>query len=367
MSAKKILFIVHLPPPVHGVSVMNRIIKNSTLINQAFSCDFINISLASGPDDFRKHRLLKYIKTCLIFFKTTAKLYKNSYDLAYITPFPFGVAFYKDALFIALCKRFVPNIYLHLHTHGFKSAAKGPFKKRLYQKTFKSTQVICLSQRLIEDIEGLYRGPISIVPNGIPVINTRNTYVLREKPLQIVFLSNLISGKGVLLLLEAFKNLVLKGFSHQLVIAGADADITRQQLIEYTQEHQLESRVKILGPVYDAQKHELLQSSDLLVLPSNYDTFGLVLLEAMQFGLPCIATSFGGIPDVLGDGRGILLKERSVGAIEQALKELCEQPELRLQISQKAFAYFHEHFTQAYFEKRCRDVLNGKPETLVYL
>ena len=75
----------------------------------------------------------------------------------------------------------------------------------------------------------------------------------------------------------------------------------------------------------------------------------------MQFGLPCIATSFGGIPDVLGDGRGILLKERSVGAIEQALEELCEQPELRLQISQKAFAYFHEHFTQACFEKRCRD------------
>ena len=185
-------------------------------------------------------------------------------------------------------------------------------------------------------------------------------------PLGIVA-TELQSGKGVLLLLEAFKNLVLKGFSHQLVIAGADADITRQQLIEYTQEHQLESRVKILGPVYDAQKHELLQSSDLLVLPSNYDTFGLVLLEAMQFGLPCIATSFGGIPDVLGDGRGILLKERSVGAIEQALEELCEQPELRLQISQKAFSYFHEHFTQACFEKRCRDVLNGKPETLVYL
>ena len=64
MSTKKILFIVHLPPPVHGVSVMNRIIKNSTLINQAFSCDFINISLASGPDDFRKHDV--WVELCKI-------------------------------------------------------------------------------------------------------------------------------------------------------------------------------------------------------------------------------------------------------------------------------------------------------------
>ena len=62
MSRKKILFVVHLPPPIHGVSVMNSIIKNSLHINEAVQSAYINLSLASGPNDFRKQRIVKYFK-----------------------------------------------------------------------------------------------------------------------------------------------------------------------------------------------------------------------------------------------------------------------------------------------------------------
>lgn len=367
MSRKKILFVVHLPPPIHGVSVMNSIIKNSLHINEAVQSAYINLSLASGPNDFRKQRIVKYFKFIWVVLKTLRALIFKRIDVVYSTPFPFGVAFYKDALIILLCKIFKKRVLLHLHTHGFKSACTGAFTTWFYRLVFKSTQVICLSPLLTKDIEGIYTGTVYIVPNGIPVVNTTLRYTAHSEKLKILFLSNLISGKGIMLVMEAFKTLVANGMPHELWVAGADADITEEQLKAYAKTQGLEKQIHILGPVYDAAKWTLLQSADMLVLPSNYDTFGLVLLEAMQFGVPCIASNFGGIPDVIGDGRGLILPELSVEAVAKAISTLCEQPELRLQISKTAFTYFHNEFTSVRFEERCLHALLDNPDCTVSL
>lgn len=367
MKHKKIMFVVHLPPPVHGVSVMNSILKNSALLHNTFDCEFISLSLASGADDFRKHRIKKYLGSILIVYKTLYGLVFKRPQTIYITPFPFGIAFYKDAVIILLCKIFKKQVVLHLHTHGFKSAAQGIFKKWVYRIVFKSTRVICLSPRLIEDIEGLYSGNICIVPNGIPVVNSLCQYEIRSNRLKIVFLSNLISGKGVMLVLEAFKAIIERGIYHELIIAGADADIKAATLTEYVNINHLGPYVKILGPVYENAKWNLLQSADMLVLPSNYDTFGLVLLEAMQFGVPCIASNFGGIPDVIGSNRGLVLPALTVDALVEAILDLCQHPDKRMQMSRAAFAYFHKEFTSSRFEQRCINVLKDNPESIVYL
>lgn len=367
MRRKKILFVVHLPPPIHGVSVMNAILKNSALLNNTLDCGFINLSLASGADDFRKHRLKKYIDSVVVVIKTFFYLLFKRPHTVYITPFPFGIAFYKDALIILICKAFKKHVVLHLHTHGFKSAARGSFKTWFYRRVFKSTQVICLSPRLTEDIEGLYQGKVYIVPNGIPVVNSTLQYTVKSGELKIVFLSNLISGKGVMLVLDAFKSIIERGLYHQLIIAGADADIKAETLKAYVKKHQLESYVNIIGPVYGAAKWHVLQTADMLVLPSNYDTFGLVLLEAMQFGVPCIASNFGGIPDVLGSNRGLLLPALTVEAVAEAILDLCNHPEKRLQMSREAFAYYHQEYTSERFEQRCLQVLQENPDCIVSL
>ena len=73
------------------------------------------------------------------------------------------------------------------------------------------------------------------------------------------------------------------------------------------------------------------READFLVLPSLFEPFGIVLLEAMATGLPVVASRVGGIPEVVRDGRtGILVEPANARALADALMELCRDENLRI-------------------------------------
>jgi glycosyltransferase involved in cell wall biosynthesis len=365
MQAKrrKILFVMQLPPPVHGVSVMNKIIKDSGVINEALDCDYVNLATAKNIDDLQKNGFLKYLVTLKIVFKTFYKMATNRYDYVYITIFPWGFAFLKDSIIVILAKLFRLKPLLHLHTHGFKrNSEKSTLKKKYYRFVFKNTEVICLSDLLLEDVETIFSGKVFILPNGIPQVNFENNYNASKQPLTILYLSNLIKGKGVLILLDAAEKLKKKEVSFHLRIAGPEGDINYKMLGDLVKEKKLENNVTLAGPKFGNEKYDEFRNAGVFVLPSNYDTFGLVLLEAMQFGVPCISTNIGGIPDVLGEGRGIILSEITSEALAEALESFIRSAEKRLAASRLGFHYFQSNFTVGIFENRLKNILMGKPE-----
>ena len=61
MSLNKILFVLHLPPPVHGASMMGKYIHDSPLVNHSFDCRFINLSASANVDEVGKLSLRKVI------------------------------------------------------------------------------------------------------------------------------------------------------------------------------------------------------------------------------------------------------------------------------------------------------------------
>jgi glycosyltransferase involved in cell wall biosynthesis len=69
-----------------------------------------------------------------------------------------------------------------------------------------------------------------------------------------------------------------------------------------------------------------------------------VLREAMALGTPAIASAIAGIPDALGDGCGVLVPPRDVGALVSAIRNLLADPEARLAIAQRARRRVEEHF-----------------------
>src|SRR5687767_12165260 len=105
-SLKKLLFVMQLPPPVHGVSVMNRIIRESVVINTSFACDYINLATAKNIDDLQKSGLRKYFLTLKIILRVIGKMMARRYDYVYITIFPYGFAFLKDSLVVLLARLF---------------------------------------------------------------------------------------------------------------------------------------------------------------------------------------------------------------------------------------------------------------------
>ena len=362
-ARKKILLIMQLPPPVHGASVMNQLIKDSTLINTSFDCDYINLATAKDINDLQKNRFSKYILTLGIVSKAVFKMLFNRYDYVYVTLFPYGLAFIKDSIIVLLARLLRLKPLLHLHTYGFKEGSEKSARwKSYYTFVFKNTEVICLSELLTEDIEYIYKGKIFILPNGVPQVNFENKYKNANDPVSLLFLSNLIKGKGILVLMDALEIIHKKGLDFRFRVVGSERDVTYRMLEDIARQKGLENHVIIAGAKYQEEKHEEYRNAGVFILPSNYDTFGLVLLEAMQFGVPCISTNIGGIPDVLGGGRGVIIKAITAEALAEALEYVIKNPEIRLEMSRKGFDYFKDNFTDKIFEKRLMNILMGSPE-----
>lgn len=352
---------MQLPPPVHGVSVMNRIIRDSAVINGAFACDYINLTTAASIHDLGKNRLIKYFSFLSIFFKAFYKMLTRRYDYVYITVFPYGLAFFKDSAIVLLARLLGQKPLLHMHVYGIKkSAAKSAFRTRYYRHTFKHAEVICLSGLLKEDVRPVFNGKIHILPNGIPQVNFENRYKALRQPAPVLYLSNLIKSKGILLLVEAVAILKQKKVALHVRIVGAEGDITYSELKALVLSKDLGSHITLVGPKYNSDKYHEFEHAGLFVFPTSSDTFGLVLLEALQFGVPCISTDVGGIPDVLGDGRGLIVKDINAGTLAAAIELLLNDPARRQQMSDAGFAYFENHFTTAVFEQKLLSILNGE-------
>ena len=83
---------------------------------------------------------------------------------------------------------------------------------------------------------------------------------------------------------------------------------------------------------------ELMRKAFIFVLPSRWEGFGLVLLEAMSVGVPIIATKVGGIPEVIEDGKdGILVEPENPEELSNAILRLLDNKELRSLVSSNAY------------------------------
>jgi glycosyltransferase involved in cell wall biosynthesis len=365
MPKKKILFVMQLPPPVHGVSAMNKIILESNIINGEFDCDYINLATARDISDLQKNRFRKYLRTIGIYLKVCRKLLFNRYHRVYVTLFPYGFSFIKDSIVVLIARAFRTRPLLHLHTYGFGKGANGSaFAKKYYQFVFRNSEVICLSQSLTEDIAGIFNGPVHILQNGIPQVNFLNNYKTGDGVVNVLYLSNLIPGKGILVLLDAVEILKAKNARFHLRVAGAENDITYDMLRRIISEKDLHSHVTLVGPLYGEKKYQEFRNSEIFVLPTDYDTFGLVLLEAMQFGVPCISTNVGAIPELLANGRGLIIPEIEPEVLAEAIARLVDSPETRTEMSRRSFSYFEQHLTSEVFERELLNIfLNGRVNT----
>jgi glycosyltransferase involved in cell wall biosynthesis len=103
--------------------------------------------------------------------------------------------------------------------------------------------------------------------------------------------------------LRMAKTVMKKNETVRFTMAGRIVDKKfYEELMEFREREGLTRRVKIPGPLYGKDKQDLLQSADIFVFPTEKDTFPLVNIEAMQFGLPVVSSNQGVIPDIIRDG-----------------------------------------------------------------
>jgi glycosyltransferase involved in cell wall biosynthesis len=118
-----------------------------------------------------------------------------------------------------------------------------------------------------------------------------------EEPIQIGTIARLVPQKNLKLLLDIGRELIRENFIHfQINILGT-GDL-KDDLVEYAKRAELTQHVNWLARTFDVEA--FYRKQDIFVLTSNYEGFGLVLLEAMQQQLPILARNISSIPEVLG-------------------------------------------------------------------
>lgn len=126
----------------------------------------------------------------------------------------------------------------------------------------------------------------------------------------------------------------------QLTIAGdrTRSPATAAQLDADIKAHGLGDRVVMLGAVAPERILELFLASDVFVLASRFEGYGMALAEAVAHGLPVVSTTAGAIPDTVPPGTGLLVPPNDAAALAQALRCLIGDPAERQRLATKARA-----------------------------
>lgn len=219
------------------------------------------------------------------------------------------------------------------------------------------TQIFASTSAILNDVESHYditidRSKVNLIPFGIresfrvPTENNGNT-----EEVVLLFVGRLEKRKGIEELLSVLPRLCVKYKSLQVRIVGNNeiknsrGRTYQDEFIEQNNDKEWIGRVNFLGQVDDGTLENEYASCDIFVAPSLYESFGLIYLEAMRVGKPCIGCSVGGIPEVVEDGvTGILAKPGDIESLFLAISNLIEEPSLRALMGKNGRKRFEEKF-----------------------
>jgi glycosyltransferase involved in cell wall biosynthesis len=144
----------------------------------------------------------------------------------------------------------------------------------------------------------------------------------------VVFLSAMARDKGAMDVVEAVRRLWASGREVELIMAGRVLDAFERYRAALPAADQ--ARLRVLGPLAEAEKDDLLAAADIVAMPSRTDSFGIIYQEAWLHGKPVVGARAWGMSDVIRDGDdGLLVPFGDVPALAEALASLLDDPARR--------------------------------------
>jgi glycosyltransferase involved in cell wall biosynthesis len=189
-----------------------------------------------------------------------------------------------------------------------------------------------------------------VVANGIPdsAGKSIDRTAGRGEPISILLVALLREDKGVLVAISAVQQLLIAGMDVELTCMGEWDSPDMRTHAESLIEPRFRSKFRFPGVQTGFDKWEYYRNADIFVFPSYFhsETFGIVLLEAMCFSLPVVATRWRGIPEVVEEGScSILCEPRDVAGCRDALAQLINDPSLRERMGKSARERYLRYFT----------------------
>lgn len=353
----KILFFVQIPPPVHGVSEMNRLILANPFLSDKYITEVLPIRFSNSLSEIRKYTIYKLISFIKVYNSLKKELSVFKPDLVYFSFIAVGPGLFRDLLFLRLIRKSNAKIVLHLNNKGIRRNSKKIIYRILYKYTFHDLSVIHVSEKLAND-EFIYTKLINcrifIQPNTCDDLEIGKSLV-NNSAFNILFISNLFPEKGVEIAIQAVYMICQRYPGIRLNIYGHFLRPNYKYKIDLLIKNMgLTENILMHGPADKALKETALVNADIFLLPTYFkeECMPVCILEAMQAGLPIVTSNIGAIPDMIKDSKnGILVEPENIKQLTDKLISLIEDQSLRKMLGREARRTFEEQYNYDNFKK----------------
>lgn len=214
---------------------------------------------------------------------------------------------------------------------------------------------------------GVARSHVAVIPCGVDTelfapgdpAAARDALALPPGPV-LLYVGRLTPIKGLDTLLEAMARLDGTLPRARLLIVGGEADEPLDghaaELRRRLRALGLERRVTFVGAQPQERLRDYYRAADVTVLPSYYESFGMVAMEAMACGSPVVASRVGGLQTTVRDGvTGVLVPDSDPGALAEALVRVADDRALRGRLAREGVAWAARHRWPCVAEAVCRE------------
>jgi D-inositol-3-phosphate glycosyltransferase len=217
------------------------------------------------------------------------------------------------------------------------------------------------------DEYGTSPGRVAVIPCGVDTelfrpgdrADARGRLGLSEGPV-LLYVGRIAPIKGLHTLLDAVARLAAMRSGVRLLVVGGDADDPvdghERALRERIDALGLDRAVRFVGAQPQERLRDFYVAADALVLPSYYESFGMVALEAMACATPVIASRVGGLTTTVRDGvTGFLVGEGDVMALVERVEHVLDDPAVAWRVGREGVAWASQHRWPCVAEAICRE------------
>jgi glycosyltransferase involved in cell wall biosynthesis len=254
------------------------------------------------------------------------------------------------------------KLVLHFHNVGIIPRSELPGRSRIhllwngiarFYRQCDRAIAICTYELPYLRRVGIPDDRIVLIPNGLTLDDSPESSPSQDKRFSFACVARFFPAKDHGVLVDAFAKVVSAHPEATLALVG-DGPL-RGAIEERVRRRGLEKNVLFLGLRRDVAT--VLSMSRAFVLASCYELSPITILEAMNAGLPVVASDVGGVSDTVVDGEtGLLVRPRSVDALAEALLRLVNEPDLANEMGWKGRARLVRRFSNADLAKRIESV-----------